>query len=67
MKKLIMLLIVLVGILLCQGCTAGSALSLVALSANRLVPAGEQELIQKIKVVHETWHEEIKPDKQNKN
>lgn len=55
-KRIILLLVLLMGITWISGCSVGSALSVRSLSADRLSSAGEQELIQKIKNDHETWY-----------
>ena len=62
MKKLMLTICLLAGMVLCQGCSAGSVLSLRAMAADRLTPRGEQQLIQTIKEAHDTrkvgWHVE---------
>ncbi|MGB2808522.1 MAG: hypothetical protein WBC22_12325 [Sedimentisphaerales bacterium] len=57
MKKL-MLLVVLAGMVLVQGCSAGSALAVRSLSADRLSAAGEQQVIERAKAEFVVWHTE---------
>jgi len=55
-KKFVVLLIMLAGMLMVQGCAVGSGVSIFALSASGLSYAAEQELIENIRNEHETWH-----------
>ena len=58
MKKLMLLAVLLAGMVLVQGCSAGSGISLAALVAGKLSNEGEQQLIEKVKSEFVVWHEE---------